>query len=79
MKVVISVETTKYMVFFKNPMDAQLRELLSTYIAKQGDLEFVFCSEWEQNGLFLYLKLAKSQKQAQWGINVPAQRFPRPD
>ena len=66
------MEPFKYMVFFKNPLDTQLRELLSSYLAKQDNLEFVFCTEWEQNGLFIYLKLAKSKQQSQWGINVPA-------
>lgn len=64
--------TINFMVFFRNPMDTQLRTLLNSYLAKDGDLEFAFCSEWEQNGAFIYLKLAKAKQDSEWGINVPA-------
>lgn len=53
-------------------MDSQLRTLLSRYLAKDDGLEFAFCSEWEQNGAFIYLKLAKAKQDSEWGINVPA-------
>lgn len=66
------MDKAKFMVFLRTPIDAQLREILSTYIAKQGGLEFMICSEWEQNGAFIYLKAAKVKSDLKWGINIPA-------
>ena len=65
------MEKAKYMVFLRNPVDERLRTLLNSYIVKQSDLEFIFCSEWEQNGVFIYLKAANYQANQQWGINIP--------
>ena len=65
------MEKAKYMVFLRNPIDESLKALLSGYIVKQSGLEFIFCSEWEQNGVFVYLKAANYKENQQWGINIP--------
>jgi hypothetical protein len=65
------MDKAKYMVLLRNPIDESLKALLSGYIVNQSGLEFIFCSEWEQNGVFVYIKAANYQKHQQWGINIP--------
>lgn len=65
------VDKAKFMVFLRSPVDAQLRELLTGYIAKEGILEFLICSEWDQSGAFVYLKAANFKTDSRWGISIP--------
>ena len=65
------MDKVKYMVFLRKPVDVSLKALLKGYIVEQSELEFIFCSEWEQNGVFVYLKAANHKANQQWGINIP--------
>lgn len=65
------MDKAKDMVFLRKPIDESLRVLLSDYLREQAGLEFIFCSEWEQSGVFVYLKAANYQANQQWGINIP--------
>ena len=65
------MDKAKYMVFLRSPIDAQLRELLKGYIAKQDTLEFMICSEWEQNGSFVFVKAANFKTDNRWGLCIP--------
>ena len=64
------MDKAKYMVFLRKPIDEGLRALLSGYVREQASL-VIFCSEWEQNGVFIYLKAANFHANQQWGINIP--------
>ncbi|MFQ3245052.1 MAG: hypothetical protein ACI9SP_001699 [Arenicella sp.] len=64
------MDRAKCMVFLRKPIDESLRALLSGYVREQAGLEFIFCSEWEQNGALVYLKAANYQANQQWGINI---------
>ncbi|MGK0375022.1 MAG: hypothetical protein ACJA2E_001498 [Arenicella sp.] len=65
------MDKAKYMVFLRKPIDENLRTLLKSYILESSGLEYILCSEWEQNGVFVYLKAADYQANQQWGINIP--------
>lgn len=65
------MDKAKYMVFLRKPLDPSLKTLLNGYIVEQAGLEFILCSEWEQNGVFVFLKAANHQANQQWGINIP--------
>lgn len=67
------MDKPKYMIFLKSPIDTALREILGQYIVKKDNIEFIICSEWEQNGAFIYLKASNSQSETSWGINIPFQ------
>lgn len=65
------MDKAKFMVFLKTPVDVQLREILKGYIASDAGLDFLICSEWEQNGSFIYLKVVHAKAENHWRINVP--------
>lgn len=67
------MDKPKYMIFLRSPIDSALRQILSQYIINQDNLEFIICSEWEQNGAFVYLKASNAKLETSWGINIPLQ------
>ena len=65
------MEKAKFMVFLRTPVDPQLKEILKGYIAQEAALEFLICSEWDQNGSFVFLKATNFKTDGRWGINIP--------